>query len=127
MEPWVLPGALADLVRRRAWPEHTHYRISNDENEHQTLHAQVKNLGNQTVWAKLTFNISKNGVPSNIIESEPVLIPEGAIAELLVDFGPLANTDVGKYHVSVTCWYSHNKIAWVQGQERKAFKFHVVL
>ena len=127
MEPWVPPGALADLVRRRAWPEHTHYRISNDEDEHQTLHAQVKNLGNQTVWVKLTFNISKNGVPSNIIESEPVLIPEGAIAELLVDFGPLANTDVGRYHVSATCWYSHNKIAWVQGQERKAFKFHVVL
>ena len=126
MEPWVHSGVIADLVRRRAWSERHHFDISKDEDEHQTLYAKVKNLGNQTVWVKAVFNITKDGGFSTVIESEPLLIEVDAIVELSADFGPLTNADAGKYYVSATCCYSQNKIVWREGEKEKTFKFNVV-
>lgn len=126
MEPWMPAGVVADLVRRRAWSEHHHYDISKDEDEHQTLYAKVKNLGNQTVWVKAAFNITKDDGFSTVIESEPLLIEMNAIVELSADFGPLTNADAGKYYVSATCWYSQNKMVWRQGEKEKTFKFRIV-
>jgi len=119
-------GLFADLVKRQAWSEHHHYDISKDEDEYQTFYAKVRNLGNQTVWVKAVFNVTKDDVSSTIIESEPVSIAQGEIADVLANLGPLTEDDVGKYRVSATCQYSHNKIVWAQGEKKKTFKFNVV-
>ena len=126
MNPWIPPGLFADLIQRKAWPEHHHYDISKDEDEDQTLCAKVKNLGNETVWAKALFNITKEDGSSAIIESELMLIETEATVDLSANFGPLTDEDIGKYSVSATCSYSHTKIVWAQGKKTKAFKFNIV-
>lgn len=118
-------GLSAELVRRRAWPEHRHYVISTDEDNYQTLHAKVKNIGNQTVWVKVAFNITKEDDSPLDVETEPLLITVDEIAELSADFGPLTKKHAGKYYVSITCWYSDNKKVWAQGEKEKTFKFVV--
>lgn len=124
--PWIPSGLFADLIQRKAWPEHHHYSISKQESTYQALQAKVKNLGNQTVWVKAVFNVTKDDVSSTIIESEPVSIAQGEIADVLANLGPLTEDDIGKYRVSATCQYSHNKIVWAQGEKKKTFKFDVV-
>ncbi len=126
MKPWMPPGLFVDLARRSSWPEHHHYDISKDEDSYQTFYAKVKNFGNQTTWVKALFNVTTDNGFSTIVESEPLLIAQGEITELSADFGPLTDHGIGKYHVSVACLYSHNKIVWAQGEKRKTFKFNVV-
>lgn len=120
------PGMSADLVRRGAWPEHHHYDISQDEDGYQTLYAKVKNLGNQSAWAKAVFNVTSDDGSSITVETEPLLIAQEEIVELSSDFGPLTDKDVGKYYVSVKCWYGHKKIVWAQGEKEKTVKFNIV-
>lgn len=126
MKPWMPPTAFADLIRRKAWPKHNHYDISRDENEHQTLYATVKNLGNQTVWVKAVFNVTRDDRSSTIVESEPLLIETEETADLSANFGILTEKDLGRYSVSATCWYSHDETVWVQGEKKKKFKFNVM-
>jgi len=121
-----ITGLFADLVRRKAWPEHHHYVISKDEDEYQTLHGKAKNLGDQTVWVKLVFNVTKKAGSSSIIETEPLLITPEEIVELSANFGPLTEEYAGKYSVSATCWYSYSGAAWLQGEKEKAFGFSIV-
>ncbi len=128
---WIPPtpppaGAFADLVRRRAWPEHHHYVVSKDENAYQTLHAKVKNLGNQTVWVKAIFKIAKEDSSTEVTETDPLLITQEEITVLPANFGPLTEQDVGKYSISAFCWYSPDKVVWVQGEATKKFSFSVV-
>jgi len=129
--PWIPPalpptGVFADLIRRKAWPEHHHYVVSKDEDAYQTLHAKIKNLGNQTVWVKAIFKIAKEGSSTGVIETEPLLIAQEEIVVLSANFGPLAEQDVGKYSVSAFCWYSHDKMVWARGEATKKFSFSVV-
>jgi parallel beta-helix repeat protein len=128
---WIPPtlppaGAFADLIQRQAWPEYHHYDISRHGDAGQTLHARVKNLGYETVWVKAVFKIVKEDGSARVIETEPLMIEQEEIAVLSANFGPLTEQDVGRYSVSAFCWYSHNKIVWVQGEERKTFSFTVV-
>jgi parallel beta-helix repeat protein len=126
MKPWMPPTTFADLIRRKAWPKHNHYDISRDENKRQTLYATVKNLGNQTVWVKAVFNVTRDDGSSIVIESEPLLIEKEEILELSANFRPLTDKDVGRYSVSATCWYSHDGTVWAQGEKKKTFKFNVI-
>lgn len=126
MKPWMPSGTFADLVKRKAWPEHHHYDVSKDRDGYQTFYAKVRNTGNQLVWVKVVFNVTMDDGSSTIVESEPFLIEQEEIVELLANFGPLAGEDVGKYNVSATCWYSLDKIVWAQGEKRKTFKFTIV-
>ena len=128
---WIPPsippsGVFADLIRRKAWPEHHQYDVSKDEDGYQTLYAKVENLGDQTAWVKAVFKITGAAGLSAIGESDPLLIAQGEIAELSAKFGPLTNQDTDKCEVSAFCWYSHNEKVWVQGEKTKTFKFTIV-
>lgn len=126
MNPWAPPGVFADLARRKAWPEHFHFDISKDEDGYQTFYAKLANNGNRTVWGKTVFNVTKENGTSFITETNSVLMDAEKICDLSANFGPLSEKDTGQYLVSVTCWYSNNKIAWAQGEKRKTFKFTII-
>ena len=125
VKPPVPPGLSADLVRRQAWPEHNHFDVSKDEDGYQTLHAKVENTGNQTMWCRAVFYITRNDGVSTVIESESLFVERDHTVEFSAAFGILTNADTGRYYVSATCEYSHNKIVWGQGEKEKSFKFTV--
>lgn len=85
----------ADLVRRRAWPEHHDYRISKDEDTFNTLYGSVFNTGNKPTCAKVVFTIYEDAMLFGTLETTTVTLqpyqPGDKPAVLSVDFA----VDVG--------------------------------
>ena len=122
MKPWMPPGSRANLVQRRAWPEHRHYSIKKDEDPYQTLYARAKNLGTELIWIKVTFNITRDDGPWTLSETDAVKINPGEKADLSVNWIP----SLGKYHATATLQYSFYSIGvWNEGEKPKAFSFKV--
>lgn len=119
-------GPTADLVRKKAWPEHHNFVIAKDEPPGiQSLYGKVKNLGDKDLWVKVVFELVRDeGLPI-VVESEPVQIAPGVIVNLEAEFGPLEPLDAGGYAASARCKYSYYGLEYGRGEKVKTFSFAV--
>jgi hypothetical protein len=129
------PVALADLVRRSAWPEHHHFdqsaELGRGEDLINTLYGKVGNLGEADVWVKVVFTIydGRDGVQLGTLETDPYLLTvEEYIVDLTADFDTTA-WGTGKFYVEAQCWYDSDGDGTIDtaGAKVKGFGFAVVL
>lgn len=128
-------GAFANLVQRKAWPEHHHFVLSKDgdpaiDDRHgtpgyQTLYGMVKNTGNVTIPAemyKVVWMIT-DSIGSSVHTLETVGTVDLTPGDITVlAYGvPAANLTPGKYYVEAQCYYY-----WIAGETAKTFGFIVV-
>jgi hypothetical protein len=126
----------AELVRRSAWPEHSHYSISGDSDPderhgtpgYQTLWGKVKNTQEAPVFVRVVFEITKEGGPTVTKETGPSDQPinPGEIVDLSFNFGPFTAEDIGKYSVTARAFHSPDGNLWIPGEKTKSFSFSIV-
>jgi PKD repeat protein len=120
-------GVVVDLVRRGAWPEHHHFDISSDEDTLQTLFGKIQNMGNESCYVKVRFDINGEIVESDIIELAPGEITgrrKSQHDDLKVLWG---NYVAGKkYTVYAQAFGSMDLKNWTGGATIKKFSFAVV-
>jgi hypothetical protein len=128
------PGMSADLIRRKAWPEHHHFVLSKDGEPsvydrhetpgYQTLYGVIENIGNVTIPAgayNIVWNVSST-VSTRIVETiGSVDLAPGEIAVLAYDV-PAEDLDPGRYYVETRCYYYYA----MEGEKTKNFRFAVV-
>ncbi|MFQ6034363.1 MAG: hypothetical protein ACE5NM_00760 [Sedimentisphaerales bacterium] len=122
-----IPGvALADLVRKKAWPEHHHFDLSKDEDGAQTLYGLVSNLGTAItrVWVHFEVIDAETGLPiEELWAVGPELEPDKLVRLSIRWFYP----PVGKYEVFARCWYDSDGDGSMDAAEKmKRFSFSVV-
>jgi hypothetical protein len=117
--------AVANLVRKSAWPAHHHFVISK-HGENQTLYGKVRNLGPIDLYVKVMFELVRDDGDVKTVETAEATVTPDAIMDLTATFGPLTGLNAGRYHASASCWYSHSGTYWSQGEKIKAFSFAVV-
>lgn len=118
--------AEADLVKKKAWPEHRHFDVSKDEDAYQNLTGKVKNLGPIDLKVYVEFDLVRDDGYIAVVQTSVVVVSAGTEVDLVAMFGPLMGLDLGKYAVVATCWYSYTGTYWTQGDHRKAFSFTLV-
>ena len=115
-------GMSADLVRRKAWPEHHRYLMSKDEDEYQSLYGLVKNSGNVTIPAeqyKVVWTLTTSrGVTSYETTGTVDLAPK-EITTLTYSI-PASELSISKYYVEAKCYYYG-----MAGETTKTFTFKV--
>jgi parallel beta-helix repeat protein len=136
MKPWGMPsGMSANLVRRKAWPEHRHFVLSKDGNQtvedrhgtpgYQTLYGIVENTGNITLPAgtyKVLWNITtETGYVKSVKTFGAVDLAPGELTTLTYDV-PAQDLPPDKYYVKAQCYYYYA----VEGERTKTFIFTVV-
>lgn len=119
-------AAKANLVKKSAWPEHHHFDISKDEDGYENLTGKVKNLGTLDLMVYVEFNLVRDDGAVSISQTPTVTVLSGTEVDLVAMYGPLNGTDVGKYYVNASCWYSYTGTYWAQGTKSKAFSFAAV-
>lgn len=125
----------ADLVQRKAWPEHRRFVLSKDgdpavDDRHgtpgyQTLYGMVMNMGNVSIphgmyWVVWTIS-DLIGSSTLVVETVGVIdLAPGGIAVLACD---ISASDLAskEYYVEAQCYYY-----WVAGKKVKTFSFIVV-
>lgn len=123
-------SAMANLVRRSAWPEHHHFVVSKDEDfngthANQTLNAKVKNLGTIDLYVYATFEIVRDDGFVATVNTEVVVVAPDTIVNLSGDF-TVNGTQAGKYAVTAKAMYSWTGSYFTQGEKTKGFSFAVV-
>jgi hypothetical protein len=122
----------AKLVKKSAWPEHHHFDVSvqlaKDGDSNQTLSSLVVNTSpvGYDLYVYVAFEIVRGDTVIAVPSSDVVTVSAGEILSLTADFGPLSGSDIGKYAVSASCWYSYTGTYWAQGEKVKTFSFAVV-
>lgn len=127
----------ANLLGRKAWPEHHHFDLSKSgdptvPDSHgtpgvQTLYAKVKNIGDLSITVRALWRLMKGGVVEPMIVSDEVTIEPGEIVILQADARELQPADIGKWYVEAKCeYYSPYSEVWVTGATTKTTAFNVV-
>jgi len=117
------PGMAADLVGRKAWPEHRHYDINKDEDYFLNMYALVGNTGNVTIPAeqyKVVWTITPMypGALSIICEATGTvdLAPKQKVT--LMDNISAFPVSHGQHQVKAYCYYYG-----IVGETTKTFRF----
>lgn len=126
--PWIPPEALADLIQRKAWPEHRHFDISKDEDGDQALFALARNLSppglELEVYVRFEVVRSDGFVIGLTTETRAIAPRETAI--LTSRIGLSGVLDTGKYYATAKCYYSFTGSCWAMGTGEKTLSFSVV-
>jgi len=117
------PGMAADLVRRKAWPEHRHYDINKDEDYFLNMYALVGNTGNVTIPAeqyKVVWTITPMypGALSMTCEATGTVDLAPRQRVILMDNISAFPVSHGQYQVKAYCYYYG-----VVGETTKTFRF----
>jgi hypothetical protein len=127
----------AQLVGRKAWPEHHHFDRSKSGNPEvpdshgtpgvQTLYAKVQNTGDLEITIRALWRIMKSGAVEPMIVSNEVLVEPGDIVYLQADAEPFVPADDGKWYVEASCeYYNPYSEVWAPGENTKTTSFNVV-
>jgi len=127
----------ADLVGRKAWPEHNHFDRSKSgdptvPDSHgtpgiQTLYAKVKNTGDLAITVRALWRLMKGGAVEPMIVSNEMVLEPGDIVILQGDARELLPADDGKWIVEAKCeYYNPYSEVWASGATTKTTKFTVI-
>ncbi len=120
------PTALADLVQKKAWPEHHHFSILGDEDGLQRLFGRVANLGTVDTAVRVDFEIHNATTDEHIttVSTGPMALTPGQVKNLSIDWSP----QTGKYMVEARAWFDSdgNGTPDSAGASLKTFTFAVV-
>lgn len=114
------PVVSAELVKKSAWPEHSHFDISKDEDEYLTLYGLVQNTGEADISVWVEFNIyDESGGLVAMVDSQTDTLTPGAEMVLSGDWIP--PQDGGKYFATALAVWNDGA-----GSNVRSFKFSVV-
>lgn len=127
--------AIADLVRRGAWPKRHQFSITKDKDGVQTLYGMVRNLGDGNCYVRVKFEVvDESGQPietflaKNTINGVEIRLTPGNVTTLSVNLWETRDKAwvPGKYYVKSTCSYSAGHTVWESGAKIKTLRFVVV-
>lgn len=125
----------ANLVGKKAWPEHRHFDLSKSGNSSipdshgtpgvQTLYAKIKNVGDLTVPVRAIFRLVRGGVPEAMVVSNEVLLDSGDLVIVQGDAREFEAGDIGKWYIEARCEYYFADV-WNTGETTKITAFNIV-
>jgi hypothetical protein len=127
----------ANLVGKKVWPEHHHFKLSRDGDPNvtdshgtegvQTLYAKVKNTGEINITVRAVWRLMKGGAVEPVVMSDETVIEPGKIVIVQDDAREFLPGDIGKWYVEGKVeYYSIYSEVWVEGATKRTTAFNIV-
>jgi len=127
----------ANLVGKKVWPEHHHFKLSRDGDPEvpdshgtkglMTFYAKIKNTGDISIEVRALWRLMKGGAVEPMVVSNVTVIEPGEIVILQANAREFLPADIGKWYIEGQCqYYSIYSEVWVDAPTKRTTAFNIV-
>jgi len=127
--------AIADLIRRGAWPKNHRFSISKSRDGIQTLYGKLRNLGDESCYVRVKFEVTDElgeqigtFLAKYTFDGVEVKLAPGETVTLYVHLWEIREEAwiPARYYIESICLCSAGQVVWGSGDKMKTFSFIIV-